>query len=160
GGDATSAQVQLPDTLKLVVGVNGLGSVELPACGFSAYGTSLELRRNQNAPFFDDSTRMVVIPVDSSAPGFQFAEIQSTLFEVRRSGTLFGAGWALPTVVTAPDKLGPATGAGFLWVGMDPGLLDKWPSLEESFVVAKTILVASPGMIFLTTTLQESVEQT
>ena len=159
GADPAPADVRLPASVRLTLGAAGLGRIDFSDCRLAAYGTSLDLTRNQNAPFFDDSTRTVVIPANASLPRFDFANMQSSLFKVETSGTIFGAGWALPTVVTAPDKLGPANGAGFLWIGIDPGLKAKWSGLEQSALNAKTVLLAAPGSLLLVTTLQEAVSQ-
>ena len=156
----TPGEVNLPRTLRIMFGAAGLGSVRFTESRLSVYGTSLNLARNQAPPFFDDSTRTLVIPADASASQFDFGGMESALFKVGNSGTIFTAGWALPTVVTTADQLGPANGAGFLWVGINPGLSAGWAALEKSALTGKIVLLAAPGNLLIVATLQEAVHQT
>jgi hypothetical protein len=161
GADAVAAKVDLPAKVTLAFGRAGLGPITLSQAKLTAYGTSATLKRAQRAPFYDETTRSVVVPCEAGTENFAFAERQSTLFSFGPEAPLTGAGWALVTTVTTPDKLGQASGAGFMWLGLGKGLSAQWTGLPAARSLAKATLQLAPGTIGLTAVIaEEPLEQT
>ena len=153
GADATNARVDLPAELALEFGPTGLASVALSDASLAAYGTEATLERNQEHPFYDEPTHSVVVPCNATIENFGFHEQQSTLFRCQSAATVTGAGWAVTTTVTIPDKLGQASGAGYLWLGLGSGLSARWTGLPSPASLAKATLQLAPGTIAIAATI-------
>src|SRR5262249_2325846 len=121
GVDATSAVVHLPETVTMAFGAGGLQSIALANSDATAYGTSATLTRTNEAPFYDDTTRCVVVPCHPSIDRFAFSKQESALFTCGRDAPVKRAGWGLVTTATTPDKLGAPGGAGSLWIELGAG---------------------------------------
>jgi hypothetical protein len=152
GADATNATVHLPATATMTFGAAGLQSIALSSSDCTAYGNSAAFTRTNDAPFYDDGTRSVVVPCHASIDRFTFATQVSTLFACGRVAPVKRAGLGLVTTVTTADKLGPAGGAGTLWLELGTGLTARWTGRASAARISKSVLQLAPGTISLAAT--------
>lgn len=153
GADAAAAVVNLPSEVTLAFSQTGLARLDLTASSLSAYGSNTHLTRSEDAPFYDELTRALVVPCASSVPEFAFDNVMSTLFGIHSSSKVARSGWALFVATIDPTQLGEADAAGFLWLDLTTPLPLTWRGLTREARSTRLVLGAAPAAITLWGTL-------
>ncbi|MCA1581629.1 MAG: hypothetical protein LC796_09625 [Acidobacteria bacterium] len=147
GADAAAASVDLPPSVTLTLDASGARMIDVADSKATAYGTSFQLTRTEDSAFYDGASRSVVVPGAVSRADFPFANLRSTSWKIGDAARIARSGWALPVTVTAPDALGEAAGAGFLWVELETPLRTSWTGIPKPVTLPKSTLGLAPGWI-------------
>ena len=147
GADAAAAAVDLPASVTLTFDASGAQMIDVGDSTATAYGTSLQLTRTEDAAFYDAASRSVVVPCAASRADFSFASVRSASWKIGDSARIARSGWALPVTVTTPDALGEAAGAGFLWTELQTALRASWTGIPNPVTLPKSALGLAPGWI-------------
>lgn len=147
GADASHATVTLPATATLALDASGAVTIEIADASATAYGSSVSFTRSQDRPFYDALSRSVVVPCSSAPPTFDFTTVRSGSFAIGVGAPVARSGWALAVTVTAPQALGEAAGAGYLWLQLGGALHVQWTGLPKPALLPQSVLGLAPGTI-------------
>ena len=149
GADATKAVVTLPATVTIALDAARALTIDLADGSAAAFGTTVAFARAPAAPFYDVLSRSIVVPCTPSVPRFDFAAVLSTSVKITGNAPIVRSGWALLVVVTTPQALGDASGAGFLWLELGAAPRLQWTGLPKPALVPHSALGMAPGSIGL-----------
>ena len=111
GADAAAARFTPPSGITIVFRPTNATFQNIADCSVSAYGTTVSLHRNREAPVASPELHQIVIPCDPSRPDFAFSKVASGLFEPSGTASISHVGWGLPlastTITTLPEAAGP-----------------------------------------------------
>ena len=161
GADATEARVTLPDDVTIALGATHPAQVTCGRLRARAYGSDVQLRRTDDAPFYDAASRSVVVPAEPSTRNFAFAEVRSGALAIGGTSPVGRCGWALGVTATSAAALGEATGAGAAWLELEGPLRASWAGVPAPALVPNAVLTAAPGALVLWLTVNpDEVTQT
>jgi hypothetical protein len=150
GADANHATVTTPVKIQIDFAENSAKLVSIDDSTLIAYATTVNLHWKNQQPAF--ASGQIAIPCDPDVAIFSFSDVRSTLFVPSGSSTIAAAGWALPAPETSVANLGEADGAGYLYLGLGPGVSAHWQTHDPSAAFDGIILEASPGALSIIAT--------
>jgi len=145
GADANHAKVQTPVNIQIDFAESSAKLISLDDSSLVAYGSTVNFHWNHVSPAF--ALGQIAIPCDADASSFAFSTVRSTLFISTGSAAIAAGGWALPAPQTTIANLGDADGAGYLYLGLGPGIGAKWQTQDQPYAFDGVILEASPGKL-------------
>lgn len=149
GADASHASVTLPATATFTLAAGSAPAIDVADANGTAFDSGIGFTRSGGAPLYDDLSRSVVIPMTASRSDFDFIAVRSNTMKLAGGAPIARSGWGLLTVVTTPNALGDALGAGFLWLDLAGPLSAQWTGLPARARVPHSALGMAPGSIAL-----------
>jgi len=149
GADATNAVATLPAIVTIDLSASGALAIDVGNASATAYDTTVAFAPSPAPPFYDEVSRAIVVPCSASRPRFPFAMVRSVSMSITGSAAVEKGGWALLTVVTTPQALGEAAGAGFLWLALKGALHMQWKGSSKPALVPHVVMGIAPGSIAL-----------
>jgi len=138
GADVVAAQFTPPASVTLVFKPSSAVFQSIADFVATAYGTTVNLHRNDESPAAATQLPQVVIPCTPSPAHFAFSTVLSNIFTPSGSAPISHAGWVLPlaptSIATLPEAAGPgacmlqlSAGASLLTqIGTAPAPVSSW----------------------------------
>jgi len=149
GADASHASVTLPATATFTFAAGSAPAIDVADANGTAFDTDIAFTRSNDAPLYDDLSRSIVIPMTASRDRFDFVAVRSNTMKLDGGAPIARSGWGLLTIITTPDTLGDALGAGFMWLDLTGALRARWTGLSTRALVPHSALGLAPGSIAL-----------
>ncbi|HEY2468820.1 MAG TPA: hypothetical protein VGI45_13405 [Terracidiphilus sp.] len=148
GADANHAKVTTPVNIQIEFSENSAKLISLDDSSLDAYGTTVKFHWNHQAPAF--TSGQVAIACDTDVSSFSFSKVLSTVFIPSGFAAIAAGGWGLAAPDTTVANLGEADGAGYLYLGLGPGISAYWETQAQPYAFDGLILEASPGELSVT----------
>jgi len=149
GADALAAQFTPPASVTLVFKPSSTVFQSIADFVATAYGTTVNLHRNDEAPVAAPQMPQVLIPCTPSPAQFAFSTVQSNIFTPSGSAPISRASWVLPlaptSIATLPEAAGP--GACMLELGAGASLQTQLGATPAP--VSSWVMEIATGELFL-----------
>ncbi len=143
GGDAAAAQLDLPDSIELLLKAGSLAPMKVDRAAWSLYGQKLGFKAAEKTKAeYREALQALVVPMETSSDTFKVGRSRSKAAALSGSAKITGAGWVLPVAAIDIDNPTEAAGAGGLTIQGNSDLEITWPGLRDG-----PICLPSPGIL-------------
>lgn len=149
GPDAVSARFIPPASVTIVFRQNTATFQAVDDFSVTAYGSQIDLHRNNQPAVQTPGLPCVLIPCDPAPARFAFQQVESGLFAPSDAADISLAGWALPLTTAPLSSLPEAAGAGTGFMEIKPGASIATRTAPNPVPVMHGILDIGNGSLYV-----------